>query len=408
MATWLGLSASLWLASAPAQPLADAPDEAAIWTEAGTHERAGDYEAAARAFAPLADAYPQDYAIQLQAGWLAFLAEDYAAAESHYATAIELSQGAADARSGLAWTHLRQGHTRAARREFEALLADHPDLASATAGLAELDRRRFAITPSGFVIGHRYAGHPSLDWAAGASVGVSMVVAERVLVSANYRFARYLFESEGRRQGNMQGSNAAADPFDQHTAHVGLGMSWPQAGFLVQAAMLRDGSSAREHAWVVGASARFSPWGDGILDGSAARFASTWVGRIGASWRLPATRWLDVQPGAALQFVAHDVLASGSASVRVHGRVGSLALGGKGGLEQRPVYLEIPAIFAFDGRIRWGAWLVGDVHLGRGVHLLASYELHDLQAPTDAGAIVPTQAHYLALGLSWRSTEAQR
>ena len=404
MAPYLLIALLLAIEPASADPVA--LDEAALWAEAGALEQQGAYEAAAQVFAPLADAYPQDYAIQLQAAWLAFSAGDYARAETGYARAIELSQGAAEARSGLAWTHLRQAKPSRARREFEALLAEHPGLASAEAGLDELRQRRFIISPIAHGIGHIYAGHPTLDWAIGTSVSLPMVIAEHVLVIPSYRFAHFLPRDVSQGMGMMagQGGNTQSVPaFDQHEAHLGVGVTWPRVGALAQYAYLNDGSQAHDHAHVVGLSLRYSPWGDGILDVSAAGFRSGWIGRLAPAWRMPVTRWLNLQPGFALQLVGREVLPSGFGSLVFHGRTGALVLGGKGGLEERPVYLETPAIFAFAGRITWGAWIAGSLRLGKGVDLRASYETHHLRAPDGAGGIAPTQVHYIALGLRWTS-----
>lgn len=394
------LLCALLLANPPDPAGPEALDEAQIWVEAAKLEQAGDYAEAAELFAPLAEAYPQDYATQLQAAWLAFLAGDDEQAERRYAIAVELSEGAPLARSGLAWTHLRRGERRRARREFEAVLAEYPGFESAEEGLEELRRRRFSIAPRVLGVGHVYAGHPSLDWAAGLSAAAPMVIAEHLVLSPGYRYAHFLLR--GRERGRRGRRSNPGGRFDQHEAHFGVGGTWPEAGFLAQYAYLDDGSTDHNHAHVVGLSLRYSPWGDGFVSGNAAAFRSGWVGRVAPSWRMPATDWLDVQPGFALQFANREVLPSGFASLVVHGRPGELVIGGKGGLEERPVYLETPVIFAFAGRILWGAWLGGRLHLGRGVSLQASYETHRLRAPTESGGVAPTQMHFIALGLSFQ------
>jgi hypothetical protein len=381
------------------------------WTQSVALEKEGKHDAAAEVFAPLVDTYPQDYATQLRAAWLFYLAGDYRRAEARYERAIELSGGTPLARSGLAWTHLQRGKRRQARREFEAVLETHPEHPSAHEGLAELRRRRFVARPSVHAIGHAYSGHPDLNWALGGAVSMPMVIAEHAIVAPTYRVAHFLPQSQlvsrahmagpgGNGNGNNGGSGTA-QTFQQHEAHLAAGITWPIAGLLLQYGFLSDGSFARDDAHVVGLSARYSPWGDGIVDASLAHFDSVVVGRIAPAWRMPATKWLDIRPGFAIQ-VLDEVLGSGFATLVVHGKPGSLALGGKGGPERRPVYLEVPAIFGFDGKLWWGAWLAGDLRLPKGVHLHASYETHHLRPQPDQ----PTQIHYLALGLSWRSAEA--
>ena len=411
----------------PEGPAEAASGEAAIWAETQALVDAGELDRAVERFEPLADAYPQDYATQLEAAYLAFLAGDYARAEARYAAAVSLSNGAATASAGLAWTHLRQGHDRQARDEFEDVLAKQPGFPPAVEGLAELRRRSFSINPIVFGIGHIYFQHPSLARAGGVSVGLPMLLARHLLVTGGYTYTRFTPTAalpvtragpDSGQGGSGSGSGiwvGRANPrtttdlgvqgFNQHLAHVGLGGTWAKVGFLAQYAYLQDASVVDNDAHALGLSLRASPWGDLVLDTSATRFVRIgWIGRAALSWRVPATAWLDVRPGVAGQLVAGEVLPSGFASVRFHGRVGALTLGGKGGLEERPVYLETPAIFAFAGRIPWGAWFAGEVELSPGVHLLASYETHALQA-TPGSTRFFAQAHYFGAGLQWRSSE---
>ena len=108
----------LWLTLALA---ARADDLASAWARAGVLEARGDPSAACDELLPWLALYPQDYALALQIGWLAFSAERYREAEDAYRQAVALSSGAPEASVGLAWTLLRVGRSPEARALVEAL-----------------------------------------------------------------------------------------------------------------------------------------------------------------------------------------------------------------------------------------------------------------------------------------------
>ena len=99
------------------------PSYEADFTASRELEQEGRFAAALDALDDLEADYPQDFALMLRLGWLAYRAERYGRTARYYDRATELSGGAVDARLGRAWTDLRCGLRADARAGFTALAA---------------------------------------------------------------------------------------------------------------------------------------------------------------------------------------------------------------------------------------------------------------------------------------------
>jgi tetratricopeptide (TPR) repeat protein len=76
--------------------------------------------------------------IHLELAWALFAQQRWAAADSHFAQALELLPGDPDALAGRGWCAFQLGDYYAARQAFEAALARQPDHSLALQGLAAL------------------------------------------------------------------------------------------------------------------------------------------------------------------------------------------------------------------------------------------------------------------------------
>jgi tetratricopeptide (TPR) repeat protein len=73
-------------------------------------EKTQSYPDAIRALAPVIDAYPQGYTVNLRLGWLSYLQGSHAAARAHYETAIRAAPDSIEARLGSLLPLLAQEH----------------------------------------------------------------------------------------------------------------------------------------------------------------------------------------------------------------------------------------------------------------------------------------------------------
>lgn len=406
-------------------------------------EQRGRYPAAARHTEALIVAYPQDYGLRLRAGWLRFNAGHWRRAQRHYRAAMELSHGSLDSRLGLGWSLLRDGRRRAAITTLEALARDAPEVPEVAAAV-QAARTRPVVVPSAWswLTGQAHPRHATLRQGLGGQVGLGLRIAEHGLVNASYGFARLRYQPTeealafeagngdgaggpgGSGSGSGSGSESpspgpgpgpgsgrgthrfpyTANTIDQHQIHASVGVTWPVAGGLLQYGVLLDQGLATVHA--LGTSLRWSPWGDVVLDTSVTIEGGLARPRMAPSWRLPVHRSVWLRPGASLQVDGSEALGTGRLTLGVHGRPGTLWVGGMGGRERRPALLDVPVVFNLAEDLRFGAWVGGSVSLPHQLALLAGYEVYGLD-PIDPAA-PQTQAHYLTMGLSWTRSKGAR
>ncbi|MEK7706244.1 MAG: tetratricopeptide repeat protein, partial [Myxococcota bacterium] len=266
----------------------------AAWRRALALEASGRFAAAAALLEAYADGYPEEYALQLQLGWLHFQAADYGGAEVYYLRARDLSGGASLAQLGLGWTYLRGGRYDEARACFDAVLAQEPGHPSAREGLALLPvRASVQLTPSGGVAVLAYDQHPEKRGALSVNAALTMLVADRVMLAGTVRHTEVLLSDSVSRTAQGAGSGfgasrrAGAASFSQQEVHLSLGLADPLVGAFVQAAHVFESKGELGALDVLGAALRVSTFGDLTLEGSLSRYADGTVLRLAPAWRLP-------------------------------------------------------------------------------------------------------------------------
>lgn len=402
-----------------------------LWQRVREDEAAGRYARAARRVERAHEQWPQDYWLVLHAGWMRLQAGHYTRARRHYEHAAEMSSGSVEARLGLSSALLYAGRREAALEVLRALAREHPQDPRVAAALETARARpRIVVSPHAAFIVHLYDDHPTLRQGLGATGGVSLRVVEHLAFSAAYGYAR-IGRSEsatvsrgagpggggggsggsggGGGSGDMDGEGMMmmgdtglegdASPIDQHQLHASAGVVYPIAGALLQYGHLRGDQTAAVH--VVGTSLRHSPWGDLVLDANLSVSEDAPLLQIVPSWRMPVSDHVWLRPALSLQVQESQVPLAGLLSVGLHGKPGEIWAGGMGGRRRRPADLSLPAIFNFNGDVRWGAWLAGALALPHRLALGLGYEVYGVDVPLEGSQ---SRAHYVSVGLRWRSS----
>ena len=365
-------------------------------------ERSQRPEQAARLLEPLQSQYPEDYALWLRLGWLWYGAGRYEQAEGCYRQAAGLSGGSPEARLGVGWSLLEQGRASQARAVFEELVAEAPELELATVGLA---RARSAAAPIPFAVSlagvfQGFDGHPAKSWAGGVEVTLGLGPWTHVVAAATYRFSRYVVVDD---------LEDSVGDFDQHEAYAALGLSWPVAGATLHYAYVDDGSGSDLSAHTAGLSVRWSPFGDVLLTAAVSAYDDgEIVARFEPSWRIRLADAFVLHAALALQSFQDEVLASGSLRAAYEWAWGSVWLSGRYGPEERPVYLERPAVFNSPDRIGGGGTAGLSFALGGGCAIVAGYEVLYLEQTSDSGTTVSSYGHTGWAGLTWSTAGWER
>jgi hypothetical protein len=210
----------------------------------------------------------------------------------------------------------------------------------------------------------------------------------------------------------MSGADSSASAWMQHDVYASAGYAERRFGVSVHYGMLTGALNApmgyADTSHHLGMSARYSPFGDGILTVATSFYSTNSpVMRGELSWRFPIYRGLSLRPAFALQWSSEGFRPNGSLMVRYdHLRFGIYA-GGKYGEEKRPAYLSYEVIYNGLDRIPYGFWSGVYGRLGRGFTLTLSYALDHLLYDTAASAdgsiaatVTPSNAHYLTLDLT--------
>lgn len=336
----------------------------------------GNLRAAGEVLDAMGRAYPQDYTVALEAGWLRFRAGELRAAEREYARATALSGGTLESRLGLGWTLVRLGRCGDALAELHLAQTLRPDDARARDGIAACSapadsRADVELYPGIALTGHAYAGHATKDVAAGVAAGAGVLFVRHVLASATYRGTLVPLPSAGGGGGTKT--------FAQHEGWAAVGWVAPSFGATAHYGLVYDGTGLYGTSHTLGAALRVSPWGDGNVEASLSFYDDAKVVRIAPSWRIPLGRILSARPGAAVQWLSDEALLAGSLELSAAGSPGSVWIGGKLGAERRPVYLAVPTVFDLPETISGGLWAGGGLALGRGWILSLSYELQRLR-----------------------------
>ncbi|MCB9688352.1 MAG: tetratricopeptide repeat protein [Alphaproteobacteria bacterium] len=289
--------------------------------------------------------YPQDYALALEVGWLAFQEGRYALAEEAYTDAATLSGGSRDAVLGLAWTRQRLGDRRGALALLDQLDADDPAVAELRAATRD---PAYAV----LLAGGAWTALPSGDGGPATS-------ATEVRAGASGRSAHL---------GGGAVLVVTQTPLDVGALDVA---TWGHAdagsalgGVELVGALFVDPNGDLTPGGVIGGVARWSPWGDGRLEASWThpRGELPQVVRLSPSWFLPFGP-IGVEPLAAVQLTDGEVLPSGGGTLWLVTRPLALWAGGRGGPQQSVTLLRLRASAAWPDRETAGAW--AGLRLGR-------------------------------------------
>lgn len=125
----VALLAVVALASPPAleaQQGAQAPDIPGSYQRSYDYERTQDYANAIRALAPVYEAYPNGYTVNLRMGWLFYLNANYTNAAAHYEVATRAAPFALEPKLGHLLPLLAQGRwSEAETLAYQVVSVDH-------------------------------------------------------------------------------------------------------------------------------------------------------------------------------------------------------------------------------------------------------------------------------------------
>jgi tetratricopeptide (TPR) repeat protein len=383
-------AALLSTATAARAQQADPYDDAVALSDAA--EARGDLAAAARPLEVTLGAYPQDHALPLRLGWVYLRAGRFVDAERAYRLSLSIAPRSDDARLGLGSALVGQARCAEARAQLEPLLARRP--ASPQAAGAERALSSCAPEPKGvaalFVAWNRYLypGHATKQSGNG------------VLVSAGGRTAGgWVLQGAFRHVAFTPSESASSwlGSFSQNEAYGQAGYAAPGGAFLLQGAVVADGSGTLGTSRHVGFSARWTEGSDLLLDASLSLYDDLTVGRVAPSWSVPVAGPLRLIPGLALQRAGDETKLTGSISAALDWPSLSLWGGGKYGEEIRPAYLGQLAVYDIKERVAWGAWAGARVRLGSTLSIVGSYALDHLTR-TDSLTPAESNSHAVTLG----------
>jgi len=343
----------------------------------------------------------------LEKAWQAFTAGKFALAEQLYRQAAALSKDNSDAELGIGWSLQRQERCAEARLHFQRARGDGRwDEQSALQGLALCPApRRLRLYPALTQGVYGYRQHPHREYATATTARLGALVHERWLLGAAYRFSYFSTRDPG------------SAPWLQHDVYLSAGYTARLHGVSLHYGVLHgalsspvafSGSTASDYADTshhIGATARYSPFGDGLLTLALSMYPTDTVVRSELSWWLPVVPGLQVRPAAAMQWSGGTLRPSGALTLSYqHTRFG-LFLGGKYGTELRPAQLAHEVVYNGPERIPYGLWTGLSVHPGAGFTLTASYACDRLltdstDVATGATSTTASDAHYGTLSMA--------
>lgn len=371
-------------AQEPEAPVLDA--YAAAFARSAACEQQGDLDGAARALEPVLPLYPQDVALPLQIAWIHKRAGHLPEAERFYRLALARSPGGVDARLGLGLVLESTGRCDEARPILEGLARELPDLAPARDALARctpVPVPSFTITPSVELSGTLYQDHPYKSLSGGVSAGLLFRHRSGFFLGGTYRYTHF-----------APASGATLSPWDQHEGYASMGYSVPLGGIGFHYAAIYDGSGVFGLTHHVGMTARWSPFGDIEVAGSASFYSDMLVFRAEPSWRIPIVGGLSIRGGAGLADAGGTFLPTAMGTLALDRSRFSLWAGGKYGDELRPVYFSVPVVYNIQERIPYGAWGGASVNVSDDVRIHMSYAMDRLKQPDGT----ESTAHTLSLG----------
>ena len=304
--------------------------------------------------------YPRDYGLTLQLAWVEFQCEHFERAEQLFREAAGISEGALEARLGVAWSLVGAQRCEQAVPLLQQLLAEDARLDAARSGMLRCETRddvHGAVWAS--IGGSLYRNDPWKDVSGSAMLGLRLRVPQHLQLGAVYRFLA------------LRALDPRVAGFVQHEIYAQAGYVDESIEALAHGALIWSGDvvGGSRHA---GASLRVryggSVPGDVFVEASGSYYRDLWAFRLAPSWTLIAGPW-SLTLEAAAQRVAQLWLGAGSASVTLTSDKFIFSLGGKVGPEYRAAYLNQFAVFNAADRS------LGSVSAGAQLRIDASWSL---------------------------------
>jgi tetratricopeptide (TPR) repeat protein len=384
---WTTFAAALVISATASPAAADDPDPYEDGrAQAAQLESAGRVDQAVRLLTAMLPYFPQDIDLRLQLAWMLHHAGRFEEAAQRFSEAIAVSPAAVEPHLGLAHALARLDRCEEARPHYERVAAERPDLGEAAEGLARCAPvPAVRVTASVALGGVYYPDHPEKHLTGSITAGLALAHRSGFYLDAAYRYARF-----------APPDGAPFSAWDQHEAYGTIGYSGKLGGFLAHYAFVHDGSGSLGNSHHVGFTARFSPYGDIELRGSASFYDDMKELRIEPSWRIPIYGGLSIRPAAGIQDAGGEVFATVMGTLSFDHRRFSLWAGGKYGDEVRPVYFALPVVYDVSEKIAWGAWGGASVNVSDGVRIHLSYAMDRLKLASGAEA----NAHAMTLGVA--------
>lgn len=391
----MGPISSILITSAQATP----PTLAEGWAASEALEAEGAHDAATEALRPFLEAYPQDYALAMRVGWLAYRAGRLGLAEEAYRRAVVLSGGSLEAVLGLAWVLIGQGALSEARAQLASLDAGADGVAEALAAARPLGSVYAAawltvLPPDlGPTLATTLRAGGGRAWPRSSLGGDVVLVAYTGTASteegsppASLRAAPGPGAGQGPGAGPGPGAGTGAGPGQGPPGQTGTdpttpgpsggpwsslspsagldleawghaGTGGPSGGIEVVGAVLLQTAAEVAPGGVIGAIGRVSPAGDLRLEASLTqpRGGTPAVVRLAPSWWIPAG-WLALEPAGAVQHTSGQWRGSAGATVwAVPGPWGAW-VGGRLGSSRTITSLALRSAAAWPALERAGAW----------------------------------------------------
>jgi hypothetical protein len=276
-----------------------------------------------------------------------------------------LSDGAPDARKGLAWALIQQERCPEGIRILNEILKEEPDDVSLEAAL-EACRQRAHLNGDiwAALSGSLYQDHPWMQLAESASGGLRLQPWRHYQIGAAYRFIR------------LEPSDARVASLVQHEVYAQGGYTSPRLDLQATAAWIWGGDilvGSSRHAGAALRSRYLGRYpGNFLLETSASYYRDLWVVAFSPSWTQTLGP-LSVTAGVSTQQFAHDTLLSASLWLGFGSGSASFSLGGRYGSEYRAAYLSQLSVFNAEERSIWAILANAGMRLSQHWTLFAGY-----------------------------------
>jgi len=345
----------------------------------------GQYAAAADALEQALTQYPRDYGLTLELAWVEFQWGRFARAEQLFREAAALSDGALEARLGVALSLVQEQRCEQGVPLLQQLLAQDARIEAARSGIRSCETRDDVHGSLWAGIGGSlYRGDPWKDVSGSAMLGLRLRWPQSLQLGAVYRFL------------GLRALDPRVAGFVQHEIYGQAGFADERIEALAHAALIWSGDivGGSRHA---GASLRLryggSLPGDVFVEASASYYRDLWAFRLAPSWTIIAGPW-SLTLEVAGQHVDRQWLGAGSGSVTLTSGKFTFSLGGKLGAEYRAAYLYQTAVFNAADRSLWSVSAGTQLRIDATWSLFVSY----IHVRLRSGDGLSSALHNLSLG----------